>query len=452
MWYICTNCNSKPPKLMWKCFNCGQFGTITEDNSESDKKVVKNWISQWKKKEMTSFKESKKILTDKTDRILMKSEELNLVLWWWLVPGSFVLLSWEPWVGKSTMTLQITDWFSQWWKKSAYVSCEENIYQVFARANRLGIHNDNISFLQEDNLENILATLEDSDAELAIIDSISLVYSDNATGIKWGVAQVKHIANEFMKFTKTTWKSIILIWHITKDGDISGPKTLEHLVDVVLFMEWDNYETFRVLRANKNRFWSTDEMGIFDMTEQGFVDLPNPTVEFISKRNTEWSALWVTLEGTRAILVEMEALTVSSNFWYPKRSSRWIHPSKLEQMIAVSMKYLKMWLDKTDCYVNIGRWLHIEDPGNDLAIIASIYSSYHNISLNKSIFIWEVSLSWLVKWIPQIKKRIEEAKKLWFSPIYIPKWSYKAEKWDMKWIIEIEYLSQLRDLLDKNKE
>lgn len=449
MSYICTNCGAKPPKLTGKCFTCGSFNTIIEDNSESDKKVVKNWVSQWKKKEMLSFWDAKNFTAKKEERIKMKSDELNLVLWGWLVPGSFILLSWEPWVGKSTLTLQITDWFANNWNKAAYISCEENAYQVFARANRLWIHNNNISFLQEDNLENILATLEESDAELAIIDSISLVYSDNVTWIKGWIAQIKHIANEFMKFTKSTGKSIILIWHITKDGDISGPKTLEHLVDVVLFMEWDNYETFRVLRANKNRFWATDEIGIFDMTEQGFIDLPNPTMEFISQRSTPGNAIWVTLEGTRAILVEMEALTVPSNYGYPKRSSRWIHPSKLEQMVAVAIKYLKMWLDKSDCYVNIWRGLRVQDPANDLAIIASIYSSFYNISLNKSAFIWEVSLSGLIKNIPQMKKRVEEALKLWFSPIFIPKWSYNGEK--NKNIIEVEHIAALANLLWKKK-
>lgn len=445
MAFICTECWAKPPKKVWKCFNCGAFWTIIEDAVDEGKwKGTLAW-SQGKKKEMISFWESLSYRKEKNERVLLESNELNLVLWGGLVPGSFILLSGEPWVGKSTLTLQITNWYSQWGKKSAYISCEENIHQVFARANRLWIKNKDISFLQEDNLENILATLEDSDAELTIIDSISLIYSDNVSGIKGGIAQVKHIANEFMKFTKRTGKSVILIGHITKDGDISWPKTLEHLVDVVLFMEGDNYETFRVLRANKNRFGATDEIGIFDMTEQWFVDLPNPTMEFISKNSTTGNAIGVTLEGTRAILVEMEALTVSSNYGYPKRSSRGIHPSKLEQMIAVSQKYLKLWLDKVDCYVNIGRGLRIQDPANDLAIIASIYSSFKDKELSKTAFIGEVSLSGIVKNIPQMSKRVEEAKKLWFSPIVIPKWVYK---WDKKGVVELERVQELKEFID----
>lgn len=389
---------------------------------------------------MTSFWDASIYKNEQTERIKMDSEELNIVLGGGLVPGSFVLLSGEPGVGKSTLTLQMANWFAQG-RKAAYVSCEENIYQVFARANRLNIKNENIEFLQEDKLENILATLEDSDVDMAIIDSISLIYSDNSTGVKWGVSQVKHIAGEFMNFSKRTGKSIILIGHITKDGDISGPKTLEHLVDVVLFMEGDAYETFRILRTNKNRFGATDEIGIFDMTEQGFVDLPNPSKDFVSSKNTYGNAIGVALEGTRALLVEIESLTVASSYGYPKRSSRGVLPAKLDQMIAVATKYLWLGLDKFDCYTNIGRGLKIQDPANDLSIIASLYSSFNSKTLNKAIFIGEVSLTGVVKNVPRIKKRIEEAKKLGYAPIYIPKGSYKG---DMEGIVELEYVSDLK--------
>ena len=437
--YRCSSCWATALKQGGKCLSCWEWWTLEEVEDEKKWK----WLSasvQWKKKELISFSNSKsynKWTGEDNNRNKFWSNELNTVLGGWIMQWSFILLSGEPWVWKSTLTLQMCDWYARDNKKAVYVSCEENVKQVFSRADRMNIHNENISFLHESNLENILATLEESDATLAIIDSISLVYSDNSWGVSGWVSQVKHIADQFMLFTKRTGKSVILIWHITKDWSISWPKTLEHLVDVVLFMEGDRYETYRILRAFKNRFWATDEIWLFNMTESWFIDFPNPWIEFLNWKQTIGSAIGATMEWTRVLLIELEALSVESKFWYAKRSSRGINQQKTDQMIAILTKYLKVNMDEYDCYVNVWHGINLKDPSIDLSIIAAIYSSVSSVSVHNTVFIWEVSLTWIVKNVPQIKRRVDECIKLWFTNIVIPKWSYNG---NAKWIKEIEYV------------
>jgi len=440
-------CQCWHTQLKWsgQCPKCKEWNTLHEDDNTS------NWTNNWKKwkaKETTKFTNYSNNIDTKVSRQHFWSNELNTVLWGWLMQWSLILLSWEPGIGKSTLTLQMTDWFTKSWKKSLYVSCEENMRQVFERAKRMKIENEYISFLHEWNLENILATLEENDAELAIIDSISMIYSDNVSWVSGWVSQIKHVSDEFMKFTKRTWKSVILIWHISKDGDIAWPKKLEHVVDVVLFMEWDRYESYRILRSLKNRFWPTDEIWLFQMTEVWFIDLPNPWLEFLSWKETIGNAIGVTMEGTRALLIDLEALSVKSKFWYAKRSSRWIPQAKTDQMIAILSKYLQVWMDEYDCYINVWHGMNLKDPAIDLALIASIYSSIRNISISKIVFLWEVSLTWIVKTVPQLNKRVEECIKLGFEKIVVPKGSYK-NIWKNKAvkIQEIEYIKELKKII-----
>lgn len=452
--FVCTKCQNTQIQWTGKCQKCWEWSTLEEREDDKKGKVVA-WVTKvrWTSKTLLNFWNSDKSidwgLVEK--RHPFWSNELNTVLWWGLVAWSLILLSGEPGIGKSTLTLQMTDWFSNAWNKSVYVSCEENANQVFSRANRMGIKNANVSFLHEDNLENILETFENSDAEFAIIDSISMIYSASVNGTSWWVSQIKYIVEEFMRFTKRTGKSIVLIWHVSKDGDIAWPKKLEHVVDVVLYMEGDRYESYRILRALKNRFGATDEIWLFQMTETWFKDLPNPGIEFLTGKNTIGSSIWVTMEGTRAILIELEALSVQSKFGYAKRSSRGIPTPKMDQMIAVLGKYLKESMDEYDCYLNVGHGMSLKDPSIDLSLIASIYSSIKNTSVSKTVFIWEVSLTGIVKNVPQMRKRVEECIKLWFDSIVIPKGSYTG-KTNVK-IREIEYVSELKTIIaPKDKE
>lgn len=387
-----------------------------EEIEESSKKWVKKIKSS--AKEVFWFVNS----AHEVAKIKLASEELNNVLGYWLTPGSLILLSGEPWIGKSTLALQIACWYGKEGQTALYVSGEENIYQISDRAKRLNIKNENVRIFNSNDFEDILATLEKENSSLIIIDSISVIYS-NAIGTTSGsVTQIRYITEMLMEFSKRTKKSVILIWHVTKDLTISGPKTLEHLVDTVLFLEWSKYENYRILRTFKNRFGPTDEVGLFTMTETGLQDLKNPWLEFVNleNQNINGSAVAMTMEWNRPILIEIEALTTYTKFGYPKRSSRGIQSWKLDLLIAVITKFSDIKLDSSDVYVNISRWLSITEPGIDLATIAAIISSKKWKALGKTIFIWEISLTGIVKNVISIQKRVEEASKLGFEKIVIP--------------------------------
>lgn len=441
--FKCTDCWYLSAKWSGKCLNCGSWNTLTETEDNS-----KKWIktTKWKQKDVFGIIETK----ESTQRLELKSSELNNVLWWWIVPWSLLLLSWEPGIGKSTLSLQIANWFATSDRFSLYVSSEENIYQLSDRAKRLNIKNENIQILNSSNLEDISETIENSKTDLIIVDSISIIYSWDLTSTSWSVSQIKYIAERFMEIAKRTKKAIILIWHVTKDWTISWPKILEHLVDTVLFLEWSKYENYRIVRSLKNRFWPTDEIGLFIMTNEWMQDLKNPWVEFINAENEKLSgsALTMTVEWNRPILVEIEALTTYTKFWYPKRSCRWISSGKLDLLIAIINKFTNTKLESYDVYVNVARGFNISEPWVDLSTIASIISSKKWKPLWKSIFIWEVSLTWVVKKVFNIEKRIDETIKLGFEKIIIPYWidKIKNKKWQ---IMEIKNIKELEDRIDR---
>ncbi|EKE29344.1 MAG: DNA repair protein radA [uncultured bacterium (gcode 4)] len=437
--YRCSECWSESPKWVWKCPNCSNWNSLVEidDNKKQSKKSV------WKQKDTFKILGS----SEQVVRNMLSSDELNNVLGGWIVPWSLILLSWEPWIWKSTMSLQIADWYAKKDNEVLYISSEENIFQLSWRANRLDIANQNIHILNSSNLEDISETIEKSKVELIIVDSISVIYSSDVTSSSWSISQIRYIAERLMEIAKRTQKSIILIWHVTKDGTISWPKALEHLVDTVLYLEWSKYENYRILRSLKNRFWPTDEVGLFMMTEKWLVDLKNPWMEFINKNDQwlSWSALAMTMEWNRPMLIEIEALTTYTKFWYPKRSARWINAWKLDLMIAVLTKFSDTKLESHDVYLNISRWLTIQEPWIDLAVLAAIISSKKNKPLWKIVFIWEVSLTWVIKNVFQLDRRVDEAIKLWFEKIVIPAWVYKWKKWT--WIIsEIKNMNDLEKL------
>lgn len=414
--YICSDCWNESIKWAWQCSFCKSWSTLKEFKETSISWVV--WTKKWESKELKQIWNIKK---DKDlEKIKTLSEELNNVLWWWIVPWSITLLTWEPWIWKSTITLQLAKWVED--KKIIYISWEETEYQISSRASRLGISGENMQLLSENNIENILETLNKNTCDILVIDSISVIHSNNITWVAWSISQVRYIAELLTKYAKTSDTSVFIIWHINKEWSIAWPKTLEHMVDSVLYFEWEKYDNLRILRSFKNRFWNTSEIGLFKMWEEGLLDLKNPWLEFINnKQATVWSSLSITMKWTRALIVETEWLTVYTKFGYPKRSSRWINNSKLDLIIAVLWKYTKIALDSYDVYTNITRWLKIEEPWIDLAIASSIISSKTNKSLEKDIiFIWEISLTWIIKKPIHLDKRIKEAEKMWFKKIFIP--------------------------------
>lgn len=431
--YICKNCWNESLKWQGKCNFCGEWNTLQEFKEEK----IWTWKVKWEKKSLTSLAEVE--LDEKSEKIITKSWELNNVLWWWITKGSVILLSWEPGIWKSTITLELAKLVKE---KIIYVSGEETSFQVASRAKRLGISGENIELLSESCIEDILETISHNKADILIIDSISVMHSKNISWVSGSISQVKFISEVLVNFAKKTNTTTFIIWHITKDWNLAWPKTLEHMVDTVLYFEWDKYDNLRILRTLKNRFWATSEIWIFSMTENWLKDLKNPEMEFVSSKEAQiGSSLSMTIEWSRPIIIETESLTTYTKFGYPKRSARWINSSKLDLIVAVLWKYSQVKLDSYDVYTNIARWLKIEEPWIDLSIAVSIISSKLNKKIEKdSIFIWEISLTWKIKKPIYLEKRIKEAEKIWIKKIFIPECELTSKKSELIKIKNIEDL------------
>lgn len=430
--YICTNCWNESPKWQGKCNFCWEWNTLKEFKEE--KISSSKW---WEKKALTKLSEIEFDL--KSEKIKTKSSELNNVLWWWITKGSVILLSWEPGIGKSTITLELAKLVKE---KIIYVSGEETSFQVASRATRLWISGENIELLAESCIEDIIETVSHNEAEILIIDSISVMHSKNISWVSWSISQVKFISEILVEFAKKTNTATFIIWHITKDWNLAWPKTLEHMVDTVLYFEGDKYDNLRILRSLKNRFWATSEIWIFSMTENWLKDLKNPELEFVNSKEAQvWSSLSITIEWSRPILVETESLTTYTKFGYPKRSARWINSSKLDLIVAVLWKYSEIKLDSYDVYSNIARWLKIDEPWIDLSVAVSIISSKLNKKIEKdTVFIGEISLTWVIKKPIFLEKRIKEAEKIWIKKIFIPDSEITSKKLEL---IKVKNISDL---------
>lgn len=423
--FACTNCWNEFLKWQWQCSFCKEWNTLKEVKEEKKSTMGSKvaWIPQELKK--IEFWES-----ISSQVLVTKSQELNNLLSGGIVEWSITLLAGEPWIWKSTLTLQLCSWI--WEKKVCYVSAEETYSQIIWRASRLQVNGGNVSILAESNLENILESIKGQDFSLIIIDSVSVLSSDNANGVSGSLNQIKYIGERFQEYAKSTNTALILIGHITKDGSIAWPKTLEHLVDTVLYFEWERYEDIRVLRSLKNRFGSTGEIAVFKMKDSWLEDIQDIGTELINGTSDPllWAALSMTLEGSRAMLVECEALTNYTKFGYPKRSSRGINTSKLDMIIAILGKYTWVKLDSQDVYTNITRWLKIDEPWIDLALIVAIISSKSGKKLTRdTIFIGEVSLTGKIKSVQNLEKRLKEAEKIGIKKAIIPdgEHSYKGK-------------------------
>jgi len=438
--YLCNNCWNESIKWQGQCDFCKEWNSLKEfkEAKSEDKKI------KWEVKKLENIAEIN--AWEKINKVITKSSELNNVLGGWIIPWSVVLLSWEPWIWKSTITLQLANYVDE---EIIYISWEETVNQIWDRAKRLWVKWENMMIMWESCIENILETLAENNSiwnnknKVLIVDSISVMHSNNITWTSWSVSQVRYITELLVWFAKTTNTAVFIIWHINKDWNLAWPKTLEHMVDTVLYFEWDKYDNLRILRALKNRFWATSEIWLFNMTEKWLIDIQNPWLEFVNtSAPTIGSSLSITIEWTRPIIIETESLTTYTKFWYPKRSSRWINSSKLDLIVAVLLKYTEIKLDSHDVYTNIARWLKVEEPWIDLSLAASIISSKINKALPKdTIFIWEISLTWNIKKPIGLEKRIKEAEKMWFKKIFVPKNSIKATK------SEIIIINNIKDLV-----
>ncbi|MDD5377011.1 MAG: DNA repair protein RadA [Candidatus Gracilibacteria bacterium] len=440
--FRCRECGATSQKWQGKCPTCGEWSTLDEETPVSKSKKQASGKTQ----EVFQILPSRESIT----KVQLRSNELNTVLGDGLTPGSLILLSGEPGIGKSTLALQITDWYSNKGNTAVYVSAEENIHQISDRAHRLGIANEHIRIFTAHTLEDILETLEKDSSGLIVIDSVSMISSLDVSSQSGSITQIRYVTEIFMEFSKRTGRSIILIGHVTKEGTISGPKILEHLVDTVLFLEGSKYEDYRILRALKNRFGPTDEIGLFRMAENGLVDIANPGLEFVDQENEHLSgsALGITLEGNRPIVIEIEALSTYTKFGYPKRSARGIPNGKVDLLIAVLSKWSDTKLESYDVYVNVARGLSISEPGIDLATVAAIISSKKNKPLGRRIFLGEISLTGIIKNIFGLQKRVDEAVKLGFTEIILPKNSgVKVRKGVSAELVEVGHIGELSKIL-----
>lgn len=443
--FVCNECGNESMKWLGKCPACNSW------NSFFEQKIVESKGSSLKAKDTNGSKpqtlnsyEAKETLRTQTG-----FEELDRVLGGGLVRGSLVLLGGEPGIGKSTLILQICDKVKGE-GKVLYVSGEESAEQIKLRADRLDIKNEDILFLGETDIDIVNQAIIELNPKLVIIDSIQTMYSDELTAAAGSVSQVREITSQIMRVCKSRAITTIIIGHVTKEGNIAGPRVLEHMVDTVLYLEGERYFSYRILRGVKNRFGSTNEIGMFEMREEGMCEILNPSDVLISERedNPAGSCIVSSMEGTRPILVELQALTSQSVFGIPKRTANGIDYNRLALLIAVLEKKAGMMLGTQDVYLNVVGGLRINEPSIDLGILMVTASSFKNISIPKDMVIMgEVGLTGEVRRINLIEKRLKEAEKLGFKTCIIPESNKKALKEPYK--LDIIGVKNIREAMQK---
>ena len=424
---------------MGQCIQCGEWNTIEEEIIKS-KKIPEQKILENNSK----VQEIKDISTQKNERIKIYDNELNRVLGGGLVPGSLILISGEPGIGKSTLILQISISIN---KKVLYVSGEESQHQIKIRADRISNDQTECYILTETNLELILKSIENILPEIIVIDSIQTIQTDNIDNSQGSTPQIKECTSTLIKVAKQTGIPIIIIGHITKDGNIAGPKVLEHMVDVVLNFEGDKNHQYRILRSKKNRFGSTSEIGIYEMFDKGLQIVKNPSELFTSNRDEALSgnSIGVTIDGNRSIMVEIQALVSSAVYGTPQRISNGFNSKRLNMLLAILEKKLGFKIGIKDVFINITGGIKIEDPALDLAVVSSILSSNTNLSIDSKVcFCAEIGLSGELRNVSNINLRISEAERLGYEKIIISKGS-KLNSINSK--IQILKFSKLSDVV-----
>jgi len=423
--FVCNECGYESPKWMGKCPACNAWNSFFEE-----KVVSSSNSNSVKKKEVSKPIELNKIEGKSEAKISTGFNELDRVLGGGLVNGSLILLGGEPGIGKSTLILQICNKIKTD-GKVLYVSGEESGEQIKLRADRLGVKNDNLLFLSETNIENIEENILSINPKLVIIDSIQTMYSEEITSAAGSVSQVREITAKIMRTCKENGVTTILIGHVTKDGNIAGPRVLEHMVDTVLYLEGERYFSYRMLRGVKNRFGSTNEIGMFEMEAEGLIEITDPSKVLISERedNPAGSVVIPSMEGTRALLVEFQALTTPTVYGLPRRTANGIDYNRLAVLIAVLEKKVGLNLGNQDVYLNVVSGLKINEPAIDLGIIAATVSSFKNLPIDTgTVVLGEVGLTGEIRSVNLIDKRLKEAEKLGFKKCIIPETNKKLLK------------------------
>lgn len=441
--FFCQNCGSQYAKWQGQCTACREWNTIVEEVVQKEEKSI------WKTSSSNSKRVSKPLRINEIDvsheaRMNTEDAEFNRVLGGGIVPGSLILLGGEPGIGKSTLLLQISLKLPY---KTLYVSGEESQQQIKMRAERINPNSANCYILTETKTQNIFKQIEALEPDIVVIDSIQTLHSDYIESSSGSISQIKECTTELIKFAKETATPVILIGHITKDGNIAGPKILEHMVDTVLQFEGDRNHVFRILRAHKNRFGSTNELGIYEMQGSGLREVSNPSEILISKKDEELSgnAVASTLEGMRPLMIEVQALVSTAVYGTPQRSATGFNAKRLNMLLAVLEKRAGFRLGAKDVFLNITGGISVDDPAIDLAVVASVLSSNEDVAIPKDYcFAAEVGLSGEIRPVQRVEQRILEAEKLGFSTIFVSKYNKIALK---NTVIKIQMISKIEDLV-----
>jgi DNA repair protein RadA/Sms len=440
--FFCQNCGTQYAKWQGQCNACKEWNTIVEEIiQKEDKPAWRTPVSEVKK----AAKPLKIHEIDSAHEVRMDTcdGELNRVLGGGIVPGSLILLGGEPGIGKSTLLLQISLKLPY---KTLYVSGEESQKQIKMRAERINPNSDNCYILTETKTQNIFRQIQEIEPEILIIDSIQTLHTEYIEASPGSISQIRETTAELIKFAKETNIPVILIGHITKDGNIAGPKILEHMVDTVLQFEGDRNHVYRILRSLKNRFGSTSELGIYEMLGSGLREVSNPSEILISHKDASLSgtAIATTLEGMRPLMIEIQALVSTAVYGTPQRSTTGYNAKRLNMILAVLEKRAGFRLGTKDVFLNITGGISIDDPAIDLAVVAAILSSNEDIPIEEGFcFAGEVGLSGEIRPVNRVDQRIQEAEKLGFSTIFVSKYNKIAIK---KTAIKIRLVSKIEDV------
>ena len=415
--FFCQNCGHEENKWLGQCPMCKEWNSFVEETVSTTKT---NAVKQAKEVSLLSLSQ---VEISKEERICTRIKELDRVLGGGIVPGSLVLVGGDPGIGKSTLLLQVCQKLCEEKKQVLYISGEESLKQIKLRANRMGEFTDDLRLLCETNLETIRHIIETNKPEMVVIDSIQTMYSEEVSSAPGSVSQVRESTNVLMQIAKGMGISIFIVGHVTKEGTVAGPRVLEHMVDTVLYFEGDRHASYRILRSVKNRFGSTNEIGVFEMRQNGLREVENPS-EFMLQGKPEHasgSVVACSMEGTRPILLEIQALVCKTNFGMPRRTTTGTDFNRVNLLMAVLEKRAGLPLSDYDAYVNIAGGIKMNEPAIDLAIVMAIASSYRNKPIDeKTIVFGEVGLSGEVRAVNMPEQRIAEAKKLGFKTCIIP--------------------------------
>lgn len=413
--FFCTDCGFETNKWVGKCPNCNSWGTLKESSHLIGKSGSTDSLNPAKAEPLV------KMQSLEQERLPTGNAELDLVLGGGIISGMLILIGGEPGIGKSTLMLQLAEWLGTKGKKVLYTSGEESAAQIHSRSKRLKVTSENILLLCSNDTEQIISAIEKETPALAIVDSIQSISVNSMDSIPGSVSQLRESTNRLLKCAKSLGIPIFMVGHVTKEGYLAGPKILEHMVDTVLYFEGEMRNQYKILRAVKNRFGSTNEIGLFEMTHLGLVSVENPNAIFLSNDASQiGTSIGCIIEGSRSFIVEVQSLATSTSYGTPQRVVVGLEQKKLAILLAILEKNLSLYLRNSDVFINLAGGIRSADPSLDLSILAAIISSLKDIPLpEKSVFIGEVGLNGEIRPVSQLDARVAEARKLGYSEVYV---------------------------------